>query len=148
MAPSAVEQHHYVIDKVNDLEEMSRSGRFDPERYRVWFFNACTTLAYMDELRGGILPAGMDRHNLDLFGTQAPVPLVAEMAANLAMLDGIVSAQTMEEITRSMGAAGEQVIRAIPETEISARDRALLLASYGGRGMYFREGAGDNPGAP
>ena len=146
VAPSAVEQSHYVVNKVNDLEQMTRNGEFDRERYRIWFFNACTTLAYFDELRGGILPAGMDRGNLDLMGTQHPMPLMSEMPATLAMLDGILAAATMEQVAASMMRAGEAVIRAIPNSQITARDRRELLT--GMPDMIIHEGAGDNPVAP
>jgi hypothetical protein len=141
--PSAVEQHHYVVDRVNDLERMTRAGQFDREQYRIWFFNACTTLAYFDELRGGILPGQMNRDNLDLLGTQRPMPLISEMPATLAMLDGVLAADTMEAIVRSMSRASTAVIDQIPESELSGSERAMLrdAAATG----VIHEGAGDNP---
>jgi peptidoglycan hydrolase-like protein with peptidoglycan-binding domain len=144
--PSAVEQHHYVINRVNDLEQMTARGEFNREQYRVWFFNACTTLAYFDEIRGGILPASMDRSSLDLMGTRDPMPLIAEMPETLAMLDGILRADTMEQITRAMTRAGIETIMAIPDSEISAADRRALLAPM--QTILIHEGAGDNPVAP
>ena len=140
IAPSAVEQSHYVFNRVNDLERMTQSGQFDREQYRIWFFNACTTLAYFDELRGGLLPGHMDRHGLDLMGTQNPMPLLAEMPATLAMVDGILAAETMEQVSRAMIAAGTAAILA---TEMSAADRRALLQAM--NGIVIHEGAGDNP---
>lgn len=144
--PSQVEQHHYVINRVNDLEQMTARGEFNREQYRIWFFNACTTLAYFDEIRGGILPASMDRSSLDLMGTRDPMPLIAEMPETLAMLDGILAAQTMEEITRSMTRAGIATINAIPDSQITPAERRELLAPM--PGILIHEGAGDNPVAP
>ena len=98
---------------------MTARGEFNREQYRIWFFNACTTLAYFDEIRGGILPGSMDRSSLDLMGTRDPMPLIAEMPETLAMLDGILQAQTMEQITRAMTRAGIETINAIPDSEIT-----------------------------
>jgi hypothetical protein len=141
--PSAVEQHHYVVDRKNDLERMTQSGQFDKEQYRIWFFNACTTLAYFDELRGGILPGNMNRQNLDLVGTQTPMPLVSEMPATLAMLDGILAADTMESIVRSMTRAAIAVIEKIPESQLSGKQRQEVMDWA--RGAVMKEGSGDNP---
>jgi len=144
--PSKIEQHHYVVNRKNDLEAMTKAGRFDKEMYRVWLFEACTTIAYFDELRGGILPASMDRSNLDLLGTRSPALLMNEMASSLAMLDGILAAQTIEGVTAAMDAAGEAAVKAIPDSEITPAERAKLLKMS--KRVNVHEGAGDNPVAP
>jgi peptidoglycan hydrolase-like protein with peptidoglycan-binding domain len=141
VSPTKVEQSHYVVEKKNDLEEMSKSGAFDKEKYRVWLFSACTTIAYFDELRGGILPDTIDRTNLDLIGTRKPAPLITEMASSLAMLDGILGAMTIEQITDSMDRAGENVANAL--TDISDADRRDLIKMT--KQLNVHEGAGDNP---
>ena len=140
----AIAQHHYVVDRVNDLEQMTRQGDFNREQYRIWFFNACTTVAYFDELRGGLLPGSMDRGSLDLMGTRNPMPLPAEMASTLAMLDGILAADTIERIAASMVRAGEAAIRALPLTpDFTEADRQELLRVM--PNVFAHEGAGDNP---
>jgi peptidoglycan hydrolase-like protein with peptidoglycan-binding domain len=144
IAPSKVEQSHYVTDKKNDIEAMSQSGAFDKEKYRIWLFEACTTIAYFDELRGGILPDKMDRTNLDLIGTRAPALLINEMASSLAMLDGVLAAKTIEQITDAMDQAGEQVIKSL--TDVTERERRELLKLA--QRVNVHEGAGDNPIAP
>lgn len=144
--PTKIEQSHYVINRVNDLEQMVKSGAFDKEKYRIWLFEACTTIAYFDELRGGILPEGMDRTNLDLMGTRTPAPLATEMPATLAMLDGILAADTIEHITLAMDRAGVDAAKAIPKSEISDADRAALVKMHAHLNVH--EGAGDNPVAP
>lgn len=144
VSPTKVEQSHYVVDKKNDLEAMSKSGAFDKEKYRIWLFEACTTIAYFDELRGGILPDTIDRTNLDLMGTRKPAPLITEMASSLAMLDGILGAKTIEQITDSMDKAGENVANAM--TDISDADRRELIRMT--KNLNVHEGAGDNPIAP
>ena len=144
VAPTKVEQSHYVIDKKNDLEQMSKSGAFDKEKYRIWLFEACTTIAYFDELRGGILPDSIDRTNLDLVGTRRPAPLITEMASSLAMLDGILAARTVEQIAASMDKAGEDVANAM--TDITDAQRKQLIDMT--KNVNVHEGAGDNPIAP
>ena len=141
VAPTKVEQSHYVVDKKNDLEQMTRSGAFDKEKYRVWLFEACTTIAYFDELRGGILPDTIDRTNLDLVGTRKPAPLITEMASSLAMLDGILAAKTIEQITDSMDKAGEDVANAL--TDVTNAERRELIKMT--KQLNVHEGAGDNP---
>ena len=141
---SKVEQSHYVIDKRNDLEQMTKSGAFDKEKYRIWLFEACTTIAYFDELRGGLLPDRMDRSNLDLIGTRVPALLINEMASSLAMLDGVIAAKTIEQVTDAMDRAGEQIIKSLPD--ISDAQRKALLKEM--QRVNVHEGAGDNPIAP
>jgi peptidoglycan hydrolase-like protein with peptidoglycan-binding domain len=139
VSPTAVERAHYVVDKKNDLEEMGKQGKWDKEKYRIWFFNACSTIAYMDELRGGLLPAEMDRTNLDVFGTTTPPATFQVLSkTSLAMLEGILNAETMEEILRHMDRVGMEAMRSL------GFDDRTIRASF--KAMpYFREGAGDNP---
>ena len=142
-AAGAVAESHYVIDKKNDLEAMR--DHWDPERYRVWFFNACSSIAYMDELRGGLLPEQMDRHNLDLFGTNTEVPIAAGLAPVFANLEGILEGQTMEEIVRRMQASTLEALgRVLDEKGYTGARRERVLKKYEAN-MFEREGAGDNP---
>jgi peptidoglycan hydrolase-like protein with peptidoglycan-binding domain len=141
-AAGAVAEHHYVIDKKNDLEAMQ--GQWDPEKYRVWFFNACSSIAYFDELRGGLLPDKMDRHNLDLFGTTQEVPIAAGLAPVFENLEGILNGETMEAIVARMQTATIAALRKVMEDRgISERRQKQILAEYKGQ-MFLREGAGDN----
>jgi peptidoglycan hydrolase-like protein with peptidoglycan-binding domain len=144
ISPTKVEQSHYVFEKKNDLEQMTKSGSFDKEKYRIWLFEACTTIAYFDELRGGILPEPVDRVNLDLLGTRMPAPLITEMASSLALLDGILAAKTIEQITGSMDQAGADVARVM--TDVTDAERADLIKMT--KNLHVHEGAGDNPIAP
>ena len=86
---------------------MSKTGKFDKEKYRVWFFGACTSLAYFDELRGGILPESVDRSNLDLLGTTPRECRRSRRSPEtLALLDGILASQTIEQIVSGDGEVG------------------------------------------
>ncbi|MEI7744714.1 MAG: hypothetical protein WCK58_13315, partial [Chloroflexota bacterium] len=143
-AADAVAQSHYVIDKKNDLEAMKAAGTWDAEKYRVWFFNACTSIAYFDELRGGLLPDKMDTHNLDLFGTNQSVPVAAGIAPILANLEGILGARTMEQIVVSMQTATVTAMReAMIKKGLSGTELEAIMAKYA-KTMYERDGAGDN----
>jgi peptidoglycan hydrolase-like protein with peptidoglycan-binding domain len=144
IAPTKVEQSHYVFEKKNDLEEMTKAGAFDKEKYRIWLFEACTTIAYFDELRGGILPDPVDRTNLDLMGTRLPAPLITEMQSSLAMLDGILAAETIEQITTEMHRAGDALVAALQN--VTAAEIADLKRMT--TNLHVHEGAGDNPIAP
>jgi hypothetical protein len=139
--PTKVEQSHYVFEKKNDLEAMTKAGDFDKEKYRIWLFEACTTIAYFDELRGGILPDPVDRANLDLMGTRLPAPLVTEMQSVLAMLDGILAAKTIEQITTEMDRAGDDLIGTIPKITPGEIKEIKKMTTN----LHVHEGAGDNP---
>jgi peptidoglycan hydrolase-like protein with peptidoglycan-binding domain len=141
-AAGAAAESHYVIDKKNDLEAMR--ANWDAEKYRVWMFNACSSIAYFDELRGGLLPEKMDTHNLDLFGTNQAVPIAAGLAPIFANLEGILNAETMEQIVRNMQTATLAAMRvALDEAGYSEKDKARAMADYA-KNMFEREGAGDN----
>jgi peptidoglycan hydrolase-like protein with peptidoglycan-binding domain len=147
-SPSLVEQHHYVVDKKNDLEAMKDSNAWDPEKYRVWFFAACTSLAFVDELRGGLLPEKMDRHNLDVFGTSQQIPMSAGLAAVFANIDGVLKAETMEQILENMQRSSLEAFRKnAADKGLTARETEQDIKEFS-RQMYIREGAGDNPVAP
>ena len=143
VSPSKVEQSHYVIDHENDLEQMTKSGKFDKEKYRVWFFGACTSLAYFDELRGGLLGSQVDRTNLDLLGTRHENPTRASIPETLALLDGILASQTIEQIGAAMEKAGIDAINAITDPRFKPHMRAELLGYM--KNLIAHEGAGDNP---
>jgi hypothetical protein len=149
VAPTAVEQSHYVVGKKNDLEAMTSAGAWDQEKYRVWFFAACSSIAYVDEIRGGLLPEKMDRHNLDIFGTTQTIPIAGGMAPVFAQLDGILAADTMEAIVERMQKSTLDAFKKklAEHPELSAEVKAAALKEYSGQ-MFMREGAGDNQVAP
>ena len=122
---------------------MTKRGAFDQRAVPVWLFEACTTIAYFDELRGGILPASIDRTNLDLMGTRNAMPSAAALPSTLTLIDGILAARTVEQITAAMTAAGEEAIRAIPDATITPSERRELLHLM--PEAWTHEGLGDNP---
>jgi peptidoglycan hydrolase-like protein with peptidoglycan-binding domain len=139
----AVAKSHYVLGKKNDLEEMKDT--WDPEKYRVWFFSACSSIAYMDELRGGLLPEKLDRHSLDLFGTTQETPIAAGLAPVWENLNGILAGATMEEIVRNMQTATFEALRKkVEAADVSEAKKKAVLREFSGQ-MFMREGAGDNP---
>ena len=143
VGPNAVAQSHYVISKKNDLEEMKST--WDAEKYRVWFFSACSSIAYVDELRGGLLPEKMDRHNLDLFGTNQEIPIAAGLSPVWANLEGILAADTMEAIVARMQASTLAALRKkVDASKMTEAKKKAVMREYEGQ-MFLREGAGDNP---
>ncbi|MGB9750789.1 eCIS core domain-containing protein [Roseiflexus castenholzii] len=131
-------------ERTNTLEEMTNRGAWDEQRYRVWLFYACTSLNYQDELRGGLLPPSMNRENLDIFGTNKAVPIAAGLEPTFAMIEGILNAQTMEQIVRAMQQRMEDALRAYPN--LTSPQLRAALREYSD--AFYREGAADNPTAP
>ena len=130
---------HVRTDGVNDLEELTESGGWTPERYRVWLFSACSSINYLDELRGGLLPPGMDRSNLDIFGTRSPVMGSAGIRAQLQFIDGILAMQSIEEIVQGMNETNNDMLA---DAQLGSR-RTREWAN-----PYWAEGQSDNPVQP
>lgn len=147
-SPDAVAQSHYVVGKKNDLEAMKEAGAWNEEKYRVWFFAACSSIAYIDELRGGLLPEKMDRHNLDVFGTTQSIPIAAGLTPVFSNLEGILAAETMEQIVDRMQTSSLEAFRKkVEASDLSEARKKAAIKEYSGQ-MFLREGAGDNPVAP
>ncbi len=125
----------------NDFERMTTRGEWDTEQYRVWFFNACTTLNYMDEIRRGILPAAITRANLDVIGTRHLNPLMTTMQTTLLFLDGILNISTMEDLTAQMNEHTYQTM--LPHHDAWERNPGASMSQL--RDMYFMDGFEDNP---
>lgn len=124
-------RHGVAVDEEHDLQEMVASGEFDPERYRVLFVNACTSMAYLDELRSEV--GGQE--NLDVVGTREPVRFTAEESRVSVdelqvFLAGVLAGDTVQDIVAALEES--QVERFGPR----AVDR---------RGLYTMSGVGDNP---
>jgi hypothetical protein len=86
-------------DRANDLEAMSKAGQFDPKLYQVWFFNACKTISYLDEIRGGLVK-GKSRTNLRVVGATRGMYSDA-----IPFIDGILKQQSMKQILRHLNRA-------------------------------------------
>jgi hypothetical protein len=126
-------------ERTNTLEEMTDRGAWDENRYRVWLFYAwhLASTIRMNCARG-LLPPSMNRENLDIFGTNKSVPIAAGLEPTFAMIEGILNAQTMEQIVAAMQQRMEDALRAQPDvTPPQLRD---MLREY--RDAFYREGAG------
>ncbi len=90
-------------NQANDLEALSTAGEFDPDTYRVWFFNACSTINYLDEIRGGLVHDGSGNNlsddNLRVMGTNRAI-----VSDAIPIIQGILNMQTMQEIVDAMDA--------------------------------------------
>jgi hypothetical protein len=85
--------------RANELEAMSKAGRFDPKLYQIWLFNACKTIHYLDEIRGGLVK-GKTRTNLRVIGTTRGIYIDA-----IPFIDGILKQQSMRRILRRLNKA-------------------------------------------
>jgi hypothetical protein len=85
----------------NDLEAMSKAGKIDPDKYQVWFFNACSSINYLDEVRQGLVTdkSGKikSKANLRFVGTRHSVSSDA-----LKIVDAILKMKTMDQIISIM----------------------------------------------
>lgn len=129
-------RHDVAVDEEHDLIDMVNSGDFDPDRYRVLFFNACTSIAYLDEIReqiGG--PENVDvvgTRRPDIFSTLEPEVGIPEVQR---FLQGIFDAESVESI-----------LAALDEMQRTMYSRSGNLFPRGG--LYSSSGLGDNPRAP
>lgn len=129
-------QHHVVMDQEHDLQDMVSSGEFDPDRYRVLFFNACTSMAYLDEVRSEL--GGTE--NIDVVGSRVPT-LYTRMEDEIDpaevrnFVSGILAMQTAEQIVDSL----EQ-----NQTQMH-QDSNEPVSRHG---IFTTSGLGDNPVAP
>lgn len=86
----------------NDLKAMSKQGEFDLKSYQVWFFNACSSNQYLDEIRKGHVTDksgknNKSRKNLRFMGTKHSIE-----SDPLPILKGVLNMKTMDEIIASM----------------------------------------------
>jgi hypothetical protein len=129
-------RHHGVaVDEEHDLLEMTQSGDFDPNRYRVLFFNACTSLAYLDEIREHV--GGPE--NVDVIATRRPSMFsVLESEAGLQetqrFLEGVFASESVESVLSDLN-------------EIQ-RQRHGTSTPFPRGGVHTSSGFGDNPLAP
>lgn len=128
--------HGIVMDAEHDLQDMVSSGEFDPNQYRILFFQACTSMAYLDEVRSEL--GGTE--NIDVIGSRVPTYFTPQKSdinpvEVISLLSGILHGQTVEQVVDAM----ESNQRAFYETG-------------GGRmpaqGVYTTSGIGDNQLAP
>lgn len=129
-------RHGVAVDEENDLVEMTSSGEFDEDRYRVWFFNACTSMAYLDEIREHA--GGTD--TVDVVGSRTPTSFSvldseAELTRVQRFLEGILDAESIES-----------VVAGLDELERELREAHGGTAPAGG--TYTSSGFGDNPTVP
>jgi hypothetical protein len=101
--------------QANDLEAMSKGGKIDPNTYQVWFFNACSTINYLDEVRNGLVTdkAGKTKSkaNLRFVGTNYSIYSNA-----VKIVEAIVNMKSMEEIIRIMNANEQELVKRQGET--------------------------------
>lgn len=126
--------HGVAVDEVNDLVEMVKSGDIDPNRYRVLFLNACTSLAYLDEIRSQI--GGTE--NVDVIATRRPsafTPLEAKVSVReiQRFLKGLFESESVETI-----------IAGLDEVQRDLHSGRRLPRG----GIFSSSGMGDNPRAP
>ena len=130
-------------DRTNDFEEMTNNNAWNTERYRVWFFNACTTLNYMDEIRNGLLPDEMGRQNLDVFGSNKVTPVIAGADAAITFIQGILNSVSAEQMVDNLNQNTVDTFVNHPEwSNLSDREQRQTLRTF--EDPYFVEGVGDN----
>lgn len=129
-------RHHVVMDAEHDLQNMVNSGDFDPDQYRVLFFQACTSMAYLDEVRSEM--GGTE--NIDVIGSRVPTLFTRDTSRMyptemVALLSGILQAQT-----------AEQIVAVLEQNQANMRHLNSMRRER--RGIFTTSGLGDNEIAP
>ncbi|MEK6337406.1 MAG: DUF4157 domain-containing protein [Acidobacteriota bacterium] len=100
----------------NDLEAMSKAGKIDPDKYQVWFFNACSSINYLDEVRKGLVTdkggKTKSKANLRFVGTTESIYSDA-----LKIVDSILNMKTIEQIINIMNINEKAEVKAHGEKE-------------------------------
>ena len=128
-------RHGVAVDEEHHLLDMVRGGDFDPNRYRVLFFNACTSLAYLDEIREHV--GGTD--TADVIATRRP-SLFSDIETEVSMeetqhfLEGLFAAESVESIISGLDDLQRRLHRG------SQR--------FPQGGIFTSSGLGDNPRVP
>jgi hypothetical protein len=128
-------RHGVAIDQEHDLLDMVNSGDFDPNRYRVLFLKACTSLAYLDEIRDHV--GGPE--NVDVIATRRPalfstLETEVSMAETQRFLEGIFAAESVESMISGLN----EIQRRLHEGS----------EPFPRGGIFSSSGFGDNPRAP
>ena len=87
----------------NDLKPLSKAGKFDPDKYQLWFFNACSSVDYMDEINKDVTDASgkvKPDENLEVIVSKNPV-----MGDAKPFLVGILDQLSMEDLLESVNKA-------------------------------------------
>ncbi|MEP4888882.1 MAG: DUF4157 domain-containing protein [Aliiglaciecola sp.] len=132
----AAKKHGVKMDAEHDLKEMVASDQFDPDKYRVLFFQACTSMAYLDEVRSEI----GNTENTDVIGSRVPTYFTTDAPKVnpheiIDMLSGILDGKTVENIVDA----------------IEKRQEVFYSNTKGGipaKGIYSTSGIGDNEIVP
>ena len=124
-------RHGIMVDEENNLQQMVQSDDWDPDRYRVWFLDACTSLAYLDEIRS---EAGGPQ-NIDVIGTRGIPSFVGDESGNGQMQRAMIFLEGLLQM-RSMTQVVDQLENNQRGTTDPHRSRS---------GIWATDGFGDNP---
>jgi hypothetical protein len=98
------EMRDQLRGRANDLEALSKAGKFSARTYQLWFFNACTSLHYLDEIRGGLVTVKKrgkhtkkSRVDLRFVGTRRSVSADA-----LPFLIGLLNQESLAQLLARM----------------------------------------------
>ena len=97
---------HWAMDQTGTKAETGPGGRLEkettahPERkYRLLVFEACRTGDYENTLRS---TQGFSSKEMDLIGTSRSIGFMAETAAFMAFLDGVIAQKSSEGVVKDM----------------------------------------------
>lgn len=127
---------HVLDQRRNDLERMTQEGSFDPNQYRVWFMNACSTIHYLDELRNPDVAQGLNRDNLDIIGTRSSIYSHVSLDVVESFLQSVLGMETLDQLMAGMQGEVDQFIQ-------DARDDGVRLPDSDNQ--FFTDGFGNNP---
>jgi hypothetical protein len=127
-----------MVTEKNALEASLKEDVWKSEHYRLWFFNACNSQFYGDELRSPLLPANIrSTKNMDLLLSEGLVALYAGSATTICYMETIFKGSDMESLP-------EKLYNVQQETLIQSKQYYdNVIESY--NAVYKWQGIQDNP---
>ena len=99
-----------VSIKNNFLDKLNSEKKWSDEiKYRIWFFNACNTRFYLDELRSDLIPKNV-RENADYLLTSDLVSLYTGAATSLVFLDDLLQNAPLEDLPNKLYKTQQQTL--------------------------------------
>jgi hypothetical protein len=127
-----------MVHEKNALETLQKDNNWKTGHYRLWFFNACNSQFYTDEIRSPLLPATVrSSKKMDLLVTEGLVALYAGAATTSFYLDHIFKGGDLESLP-------EKLFNIQKETLIKSKQYFdHVIETY--NAVYSWQGIHDNP---
>jgi hypothetical protein len=127
-----------MVHEKNAFESLQKENNWKTDHYRLWFFNACNSQFYSDEIRSSLVPLNVrSTKKTDLLVTEGLVALYAGSATTSFYLDHIFKGGDLESLP-------EKLFNVQKETLIKSKQYFdHVIETY--NAVYTWQGIHDNP---